>query len=171
MTQPQPPQPPAQARTQEGSPDDLLTIPEAADLLKVSAVTISRWRRQGKLQAYKVGPRAVRIRRGDLLDVFAPYRGLEAALPVKGDPLGGRDGPVASAAPAPTGSLEAVPVTPVPVAPASAAPAPDRPVLRRSAIEAAAALRAAILARRGGAQLPAVLDDGSRVRDKRRKRR
>ena len=45
---------------------DLLTRAEAAKLLKVSPVTISRWLKQGRLPAYRLGPRAVRIRRADL---------------------------------------------------------------------------------------------------------
>jgi excisionase family DNA binding protein len=45
---------------------ELLTIREAADFLRVSEVTISRWIKQGQLPAYRVGPRAVRLRRDDL---------------------------------------------------------------------------------------------------------
>ena len=54
------------------SEDDLLTIPEAAATLKVSPVTISRWLKQGRLTAYRLGPRAVRIRRDDLVEVLKP---------------------------------------------------------------------------------------------------
>ena len=49
-----------------------LTIPEAADLLKISTVTLHRWLKQGRLPAYHVGPRYVRIRRQDLASVFTP---------------------------------------------------------------------------------------------------
>jgi excisionase family DNA binding protein len=45
---------------------DLLTLGEAAALLKVSIVTLRRWIKQGRLPAYHVGPRKVRIRRRDL---------------------------------------------------------------------------------------------------------
>lgn len=45
---------------------ELLTIREAADFLRVSEVTISRWIKQGRLPALRVGPRAIRIRRDDL---------------------------------------------------------------------------------------------------------
>ena len=60
--------------------DDLLTIAEAAEILKVSAVTVSRWRRQGRLPTLKIGPRAVRIRRADLDQVSRPYSGPAAGL-------------------------------------------------------------------------------------------
>lgn len=51
---------------------DLLTIAEAAGLLKVSTVTLHRWIKQGRLPAYHVGPKAIRIRRADLATVIAP---------------------------------------------------------------------------------------------------
>jgi excisionase family DNA binding protein len=51
---------------------DLLTPPEAAALLKVSVVTIRRWIKQGRLPAYHVGPRKVRINRSDLSKAFTP---------------------------------------------------------------------------------------------------
>ena len=50
----------------------LLTVAEAAKLLKVSTVTLRRWLGQGLLPAYHVGPRAVRIRRSDLATVLTP---------------------------------------------------------------------------------------------------
>jgi excisionase family DNA binding protein len=50
----------------DSSDFDLLTIAEAAKLLKVSAVTLHRWIKQGRLPAYHVGPRKVRIKRSDL---------------------------------------------------------------------------------------------------------
>jgi excisionase family DNA binding protein len=51
---------------------DLLTIAEAAKLLKVSRITLHRWLKAGRLSAYHVGPKAVRIRRGDLATVMTP---------------------------------------------------------------------------------------------------
>ena len=53
---------------------DLLTLTEAATLLKVSVVTLRRWIKQGRLPAYHVGPRKVRINRSDLSKAFTPYR-------------------------------------------------------------------------------------------------
>jgi len=51
---------------------DLLTLAEAARMLKVSTVTLRRWIKQGRLPAYHVGPRKVRIRRSDLTKAFSP---------------------------------------------------------------------------------------------------
>jgi excisionase family DNA binding protein len=51
---------------------DLLTLTEAATLLKVSVVTLRRWIKQGRLPAYHVGPRKVRINRRDLTKAFTP---------------------------------------------------------------------------------------------------
>jgi excisionase family DNA binding protein len=45
---------------------ELLTVQEAAALLKVSSVTIKRYLKQGRLPGYHLGPRAVRIKREDL---------------------------------------------------------------------------------------------------------
>lgn len=57
---------------------DLVTIAEAAMLLKVSRITLHRWLKQGRLAAYHVGPRAVRIRRSDLAAVMTPIVRQEA---------------------------------------------------------------------------------------------
>lgn len=51
---------------------DLLTVKEAANLLRVSPMTIKRYLKQGRLQAYQVGPRAIRIRKDDLQAVMQP---------------------------------------------------------------------------------------------------
>jgi excisionase family DNA binding protein len=51
---------------------ELLTIAESAKLLKVSPVTLGRWLKQGRLPAFHVGPRAVRIRRQDLAALLTP---------------------------------------------------------------------------------------------------
>ena len=51
---------------------DLLTVAEAARVLKVSAVTIHRWLKQGRLPSYHLGPRYIRIRRSDLGAVLKP---------------------------------------------------------------------------------------------------
>lgn len=56
------------------SETELLTIAEAARLLTVSTVTLRRWLRDGRLSAYHVGPKAVRIRRQDLARVMTPSR-------------------------------------------------------------------------------------------------
>ncbi|MGH2562547.1 MAG: helix-turn-helix domain-containing protein [Thermomicrobiales bacterium] len=51
---------------------DLLTMREAAEFLRVSEVTISRWIKQGRLPSFHVGPRAVRIRRADVDAMLRP---------------------------------------------------------------------------------------------------
>lgn len=126
------------------SDDDLLTVPEAAAVLKVSPVTVSRWLRQGRLPAYRLGPRAVRIRRSELAAVFSPARG--RPVPAAPSPDGG---PAASLSAAPTGGdWGAAGFT-----------------SRLAALTAAAALREQILTRRKGSPLPPL--DGDRKRGKR----
>jgi len=51
---------------------ELLTIAEAAKLLKVSPATLHRWLKDGRLRAYHVGPRAVRVHRADLAKLLVP---------------------------------------------------------------------------------------------------
>lgn len=131
----------------EHDSEDLLTIAEAAEILKVSTVTLSRWRRQGRLPTLKVGPRAVRIRRSDLDLISQPYSG----------PVSSLDQP----RPAPTPAMPSQPVAlPVPVA---------VPVERTMA--RAAQLRSLILNRRKGEFLEPAGDDLGKLRDKRAKRR
>lgn len=56
----------------ENRETDLLTTAEVAELLKVSPVTVARWKKQGRLPAYKLGPRAVRFRRADVAALARP---------------------------------------------------------------------------------------------------
>lgn len=51
---------------------ELLTMREVAELLKVSEVTVARWLKQGRLPAFRVGPRAVRVRREDVEQMMEP---------------------------------------------------------------------------------------------------
>ncbi|MBI4505056.1 MAG: helix-turn-helix domain-containing protein [Chloroflexi bacterium] len=60
---------------------ELLTVAEAAELLKVSAVTLRRWLRQGRLPAYRLGPRQVRVRRGDLAALLVRQQPAEVRQP------------------------------------------------------------------------------------------
>ena len=53
---------------------ELLTVADAARSLKVSSSTIWRWINTGKLASYRIGPKAIRIRRADLNEVIAPGR-------------------------------------------------------------------------------------------------
>ncbi|MGD9891357.1 MAG: helix-turn-helix domain-containing protein [Dehalococcoidia bacterium] len=58
---------------------ELLTIAEAAAVVKVGRSTVNRWLRDGRLRAYRVGPRAVRIRRGDLFGIMTPAHHVDDA--------------------------------------------------------------------------------------------
>jgi excisionase family DNA binding protein len=52
--------------------DELLTVKEAAALLKMSTVTVSRWLKQGRLVGYRVGARSIRLRRLDVEALLEP---------------------------------------------------------------------------------------------------
>ena len=49
-----------------------LSIGEAVRQLKVGRTTLHRWVKQGRLTTYRVGPKAVRIRRADLERLITP---------------------------------------------------------------------------------------------------
>lgn len=51
---------------------DYLTVPEAAKVLDVSPATVWRWIAAGNLPAFRVGVRAIRIKKQDLDTVIAP---------------------------------------------------------------------------------------------------
>jgi len=57
--------------------DELLTVAEAAKLLKVNASTVWRWINQGELPAYRVGQRRIRLKRADLARLIRPARNPE----------------------------------------------------------------------------------------------
>jgi len=50
--------------------DELLTIGEAAEVVGVHPSTIRRRIEKGKLIAFRVGPRLIRVRRSDLERLF-----------------------------------------------------------------------------------------------------
>jgi excisionase family DNA binding protein len=52
--------------------DELLTQQQAAELLKVTVPTVRSMIDRSVLRAYRVGPRAVRIRRSDLDSILTP---------------------------------------------------------------------------------------------------
>jgi excisionase family DNA binding protein len=128
---------------------ELLTVPEAAEVLKVSAVTVSRWLKQGRLPAYRVGPRAVRIRRADIDHILAP-----AVATANGTP----ESPY---------STRATSGQPVPEPEAAFPSRADRLAVNDEAM----ALRSRILARRRGQVFASATDDLAKARQKRRKRR
>ena len=51
---------------------DLMTTKEAAEILRVSHFTVSRWIARGVLPGVKVGPRCTRVRRSDLEGFITP---------------------------------------------------------------------------------------------------
>lgn len=55
-----------------GAVDRLIPVPQAARLLAVHISTIRRWIRQGKLPAYRVGDKGVRVRYDDLMQLLTP---------------------------------------------------------------------------------------------------
>lgn len=66
---------------------DLLTVSEAARVLKVSRITLSRWLKDGRLLSYRVGPRAIRIRRDDLRAVMTLIAHEETAPTSEPEPV------------------------------------------------------------------------------------
>ena len=134
----------------------LLTIAEAAVILKVSTVTVSRWGRQGRLPTLKIGPRAVRIRRADLDLVSQPYQGPVSSL----DQRAPHPAPGGPTLPVPTVAAETSPPAPGPLT------VPPERTLGRALL-----LRATILKRRHGEFLAPAGDDLGKLRDKRAKRR
>jgi excisionase family DNA binding protein len=75
------PRPHTSASATTGEQDQgLLTVKEAAALLKVSTATIKRYLKSGRLPGYQVGPRAIRIRREDLAQVMHPTETQEVKM-------------------------------------------------------------------------------------------
>lgn len=56
------------------SKSQFYTVPQAAELLGVSPVTVWRWIEQDKLPAYRVGPRNIRLKKEDLERMIKPAR-------------------------------------------------------------------------------------------------
>jgi MerR family transcriptional regulator, light-induced transcriptional regulator len=69
--------------TERPPDDDLLTLQEAADALKVHYMTAYRWVRRGDLPAFKAGGR-LRVRTSDM-DAFVAAREVDVALPAVTD--------------------------------------------------------------------------------------
>lgn len=107
------------------------TVAEAAQQLKVSHSTVWRWIEAGRLPAYRVGPKTIRIKERDLARIIAPAAETKRAAAGAERALGLE-----------RGGLLAGPRT---------APLADDEVERRlAALARAAASRRAQLARRGG---------------------
>lgn len=152
---------------------DLLTIPEAAEVLKVSAVTVSRYLKQGRLPAFRVGPRAVRIRRGDLDRLLTPTGPPVPGVLASAGPGGTMAGPAAEAASgAPQTASMSGDMAPDSAASdlASRAARVDERAARLAAIAEVQALRERIVERRRGVALPAAGAEIEKAREKRGKR-
>jgi excisionase family DNA binding protein len=66
--------------------DQLLTASQAAQLLAVHVSTIRRWIRQGKLPAYRVGDKGIRVRRADvhlLINPLADHWGSNRSVQIR----------------------------------------------------------------------------------------
>ncbi len=55
-----------------GLPSDLLTVAQVCRAYGVSRTTLWRWIRDGRLAADRLGPRSLRIRRGDVERLLVP---------------------------------------------------------------------------------------------------
>jgi excisionase family DNA binding protein len=53
----------------------LIPLTEAADIYGLSTKTIRRYISDGRLKAYRVGPRAIRVDRDSLASLLTPMRG------------------------------------------------------------------------------------------------
>ena len=54
--------------------EELLTVAEAAALLRVTPSTVRRWIREGDVPAHRIGRRRVALRRSDLARLITPAR-------------------------------------------------------------------------------------------------
>jgi excisionase family DNA binding protein len=53
---------------------DFYTVTEAAAILAVSRTTVLRWIEEGRLTAFKLGPKTFRIRKTDVEALISPYQ-------------------------------------------------------------------------------------------------
>jgi len=63
--------------------DELLTVAEAAELLKVTRHTIYRWIAEGRLPAVRYSPRVLRIRSEDLAGLSSDNSGARNDQPAQ----------------------------------------------------------------------------------------
>ncbi len=113
----------------EQTTTEWLSLGEARRLLKVGRTTLHRWLKQGRLQAYRVGPKAVRIRRADLERLLTP--------------VNNSGGEVAS--------VKELASVPIHTSPETIRPLTDEQQQQAlAALQAAQEFRASLLAKRGG---------------------
>ncbi len=123
--------------------EDLLTVVEAASLLKVHTSTIRRWIAQGNLPAYRVGQRRVALKREDVANLI----GLARPSPVQETGMLANDLPVIP------------PLT------------PDQRQQYLDALESSRLLRAELLEKRGGVLFPNSWELINEERDERSRER
>jgi excisionase family DNA binding protein len=128
------------AHPPKGGTAEYYTVAQAAQLLQVSPSTVWRWIERGTLAAYRVGPKAMRIRKQDLALVIQP-----AARPRKE-------------------MKEEEPNT-TPIQPGSALLSDDEVRRGFAALQQAKASRAQQLARRGGKPLSSSVELIHQVRE------
>jgi excisionase family DNA binding protein len=81
MNRPYPVQPNFKVLTMIRSQEsDYYTVAQAAKVLEVSPSTIWRWIKTGKLPAYRVGQRNIRIKKADLPRIITPARAKEVSM-------------------------------------------------------------------------------------------
>ncbi len=125
--------------------DDFLTVAEAAALMRVAPSTIRRWIRTGDVPGYRLGPRRVALKRGDLA-------ALVTAAPTRTDVEPGIVPPPATA------PLAATEIRP---------PTPEEWERGMAALERAERLAEQIHARRGGKPFPPAWETIAEMRDER----
>jgi excisionase family DNA binding protein len=54
--------------------DDFVSVSEAARLLSISEVTLRRWVTHGRIKAYRLGPKKLRLRRRELASLVSPAK-------------------------------------------------------------------------------------------------
>ena len=58
-------------------PDELLTSTQAAKILKVSKVTLHKWKLEGKIKSYRIGSR-IRFKSGEVLEALNAIRTIKS---------------------------------------------------------------------------------------------
>ncbi len=70
--------------------EQLISVAEAAKLLQVSQSTLWRWIDSGKLPAYRIGLRRIRLKRADLQQLVSPARPENSGATASTQPQTGR---------------------------------------------------------------------------------
>lgn len=60
--------------------EQLLTIKEAAQLLKVNVRTVTKWVKSGEIKAYELGPRITRLSQADIEEFIGKRETVNAEI-------------------------------------------------------------------------------------------